>query len=46
MYNEPGIEAEAANILTALMRALEQPHTLVERSGELFIVPEPGTDKM
>ena len=37
---------EPANILAALMCALEQPHTITERGGELFIVPPPGADKM
>jgi hypothetical protein len=37
---------QPANILAALMCALEQPHTITERGGELFIVPPPGADKM
>jgi hypothetical protein len=37
---------EPANILAALMCALEQPHTITERGGELFIVPPPGGDKI
>jgi hypothetical protein len=32
---------EMTNILAALMRALERPHTIMERGGELFIVPNP-----
>ena len=35
-----------ANILDALIYALEQPHTITERGGDLFIVSPPGTDKM
>jgi len=37
---------EPANILAALMCALEQPHIITEQGGELFIVPPPGADKM
>jgi hypothetical protein len=37
---------EPANILAALMCALEQPHTITERDGELFIVSPAGSDKM
>jgi len=31
-----------ANILDALIYALEQPHTITERGGDLFIVLPPG----
>jgi hypothetical protein len=37
---------EPENILAALICALEQPHTITERGGDLFIVPPPGADKM
>jgi len=32
---------EPANILAALINALEQPHTITERGGNLYIVPLP-----
>jgi len=41
MYVAP----EPANILALLMCALEQPHTITERGGELFIVSPPSSDK-
>ena len=31
-----------ANILDALIYALEQPHIITERGGDLFIVLPPG----
>jgi hypothetical protein len=37
---------EPENILVALICALEQPHTITERDGHLFIAPPPGADKM
>jgi len=36
---------EPENILTALICALEQPHTITERGGDVFIVPPPSADK-
>ena len=32
--------AEPANILAALMWALDQPHVITEQGGELFITPQ------
>jgi len=36
------VEPVPANILDALIYAREQPHTITERSGDLFIVLPPG----
>jgi hypothetical protein len=41
MHLESGDEAGPTNIIPVLMWALEQPHAITERNGELFITAEP-----